>query len=237
MLPSSFEDILHGPAFVINLDRCQERWPIMKSRVEAAGFMPERITAIDGLDGNCRALWKDFMDGRPYEYLFDSDGQSACSLSHVYLWQMMVEKSIPFASVFEDDVMFHKDWQTLAPTYYEQTDHTRDIIYYGSQGAGTPNEPMITRKSVFCTHAYIITQDGARRMLEHIRNKNRLFTIDCMIIHEMDRPSCCFTWQCWNATMYPDPARETTLRPRNDGLVYQDADFVSNIHCHAPRAE
>ena len=45
---------------------------------------------------------------------------------------------------------------------------------------------------------------------------------------------CPFTWQCWNATTFGDTARENSLKYRNDGLVYQDDIFESNIHCHAP---
>jgi len=206
----------------------------MKERIEAAGFRPERMSAVDGKKGGCRKQWNEWMEGRDFTYRFDSDGQSGCTLSHVKLWEHIVMNNIPFASVFEDDALFHKDWTELAPIYYDHTDKATDIVYYGSQGAGKPTDPIVTKMSVFTTHAYLISQDGAKKLLKLIKNSTCLFVIDCMLIEKMYTNSCPFDWQCWNGTIYPDPARHTALECRNDGLVYQDAEFESNIHCHAP---
>ena len=234
MLPISFDEVLNGPCFLLNLDRCEERWPIMKERIEAAGFKPQRISAVDGKKGGCRRQWKEFLDGRDFEYIFDSDGQSGCGLTHARLWEEIVRNQLPFATVFEDDVRFHKDWAELAPLYYERTNKATDIMYYGSQGAGKPTDPMVTQNHVFTTHAYLISLEGATKLLNILNTSPRIFMIDCFIIEMMKLPLCPFHWQCWNGTIYPDPARNTELEYRNDGLVYQDAEFESNIHCHAP---
>lgn len=234
MFPENFQDVLNGPCFLLNLDRCQERWPIMKERIEAAGFHPQRISSVDGKKGGMQRQWREFLNNDDCEYKFDSDGQAGCTMSHVKLWEDIVRNQIPFASVFEDDVLFHKDWAELAPMYYEKTDRTTDIVYYGSQGAGKATDPMVTRKSVFTTHAYLISLEGATKMLNIVKNACSIYVIDCFLIDMMRFPSCPFQWQCWNGTMYPDPARETALECRNDGLVYQDAFFESNIHCQAP---
>lgn len=233
MLPDTFHEVLNGPCFLLNLDRCEERWPTMKERIETAGFTPERISAVDGKKGGCKKQWNEFMGGREFKYTFDSDGQSGCGLTHVKLWDYMIVNNIPFASVFEDDVMFHKDWKELAPSYYHHTDKETDIVFYGSQGAGTPEDSMITKKAVFCTHAYLISLEGAKKLLSLVRNLTELYPIDCIIIHNMNKRGP-FRWQCWNGTIHPDPARHTALEYRNDGLVYQDAEFESNIHCNAP---
>jgi GR25 family glycosyltransferase involved in LPS biosynthesis len=206
----------------------------MKERIEAAGFKPQRVSAIDGKKGGMRRQWREFLNNEDCEYRFDSDGQAGCALSHVKLWEDIVRNQIPFASVFEDDVMFHKGWAELAPQYYEKTNKATDIAYYGSQGAGKPTDPMVTQKHVFATHAYLISLEGATKLLYIFKNTPMISVIDCFLIEMMKLPICPFQWQCWNGTIYPDSARETALEYRNDGLVYQDACFESNIHCQAP---
>lgn len=235
MLPDNLEDVLNGACFVVNLDRAINRWPIIKERVENAGFKPERFPAIDGSKGHCKKQWLDFGTRRDAEYIFDSDGQAGCGLSHANIWDHIVKNNIPFASVFEDDVLFHKDWKTLSPLFYQHTDKNIDIVHYGCQGTGGPASPLVTSVPVFCTHAYLITLEGAKKMVNTVRESNRVCMIDCFIIELMKiRDTCPFTWQSWNATSYGDPARHSSLEYRNDGLVYQDDIFESNIHCHAP---
>ena len=236
MLPESFTDILNAPCFLLNLDRCIDRWPTMKQRIEAAGFKPQRISAIDGISGKCRSLCDQLMEGRPYEYAFEFDGKAGCTLSHVLLWEAIIQNNIPYASIFEDDVLFHKDWNKLAPIYYQNTNKQTDIIYYGSQDVGSPTDSMITQNPVFTTHAYLITLQGAKILLQKFKESSKLWVIDCFIIGFMKSRFCPFHWQCWNGKIYPDPARHTgnkEIDPRNDGLVYQDASYESNVHCQA----
>lgn len=240
MLPDNFDEVLSGKCYLINLDRCIERWPVMEERISAAGFIPERIAAVDGLHGNRRKKWLDIGARSDYKDVFDSDGQSGCGLSHVGIWDHIVKNDIPFASIFEDDAMFHKDWKELAPMFYQHTDKNTDIVYYGSQGANASNKaPLVTEYPVFCTHAYMITRDGAAKLLNAIRTSSQLFSLDCFIIELMKiGKKCPFRWQCWNGVKYDDPARKTALEYRNDGIVFQDASYESNIHCQAlPDAE
>lgn len=236
MLPNTFEDILKGPCYVLNLDRCVKRWEISSERIRSAGFTPERRSSIDGMKITNRIQkWIDFGVNSDFIYGFDSDGQCCSTLTHASTWEHIVQNNIPFASIFEDDILFHKDWKDLAAKFYEQTDKNIDIVFFGSQGAGTAQNPMITSFPVFCVHAYMVTLEGAKKLLHALRTAPRLYIIDCFTIDLMHKGNNCpFTWQCWNATMYHDPARHNSLECRNDGLVFQDEDFPSDIHCQAP---
>jgi len=230
MLPKTFEDILAAPAMVLNLDSAQDRIPILMERLTSAGYTNiKRIPAIDGATEDMRVLWRPYFMKSPL-YMFDSDGQSACGLSHFMIWKNMIDNNIPFLTVFEDDVQFHKDWTTLAPKYYSITPKDIDVVYMGNQGSGTPQDPPITAVPVFCTHAYIITQRGAQRLFHTFVNAARLYAIDCMLIDYMSLRAPPYQWVCWNGTIYPDPARHTPYETRNNGLVYQDISFESNIH-------
>jgi GR25 family glycosyltransferase involved in LPS biosynthesis len=235
MLPDSFEEILQGPCYVLNLDRCVKRWEVTSKRLKAAGFTPERRSSVDGMKLTNRVQkWLDFGVHTDFKYAFDSDGQCCSGLTHTSAWEHIVQNNIPFACIFEDDIFFHKDWHSLAPKFYEQTDKNIDVVFFGSQGAGPRDKPMITSYPVFCIHAYMVTLEGAKKLLHAIRTAPKLYVMDCFTIDLMNKgPACPFTWQCWNATMYEDPARHNSLEVRNDGLVFQDEDFPSDIHAQS----
>lgn len=231
MLPETWQEILDGPAVVLNIDRAVERMPLLNERISAAGFTNvRRVAAVDGKKENMRALWANHPNPN-VDYGFDSDGQSACALSHYKVWKEMVAEGIPFMTVFEDDVLFHKDWHAVASRYYDQTDRDIDALYMGNQGSGTRYDPLVTSKPLFCTHAYVVTLEGARKLVAMVDDAKRLAPIDCMIVNILMGKELGFVWRCWNGNRYADPARHTTLEARNDGLVFQDDFFESNIHC------
>lgn len=234
MLPQKWEEVLAGPAVVLNIDRAIDRMPVIMGRIEAAGFTgAKRVAAVDGKKENMRALWSALSSLGPgrVAYKFDSDGQAACTISHTRLWRDMIADGTPFMTIFEDDVLFHKDWAELAPQYYDKTEKNIDIMYLGSQGAGTPKDPMVTSKPVFCTQAYVVTQRGAQKLYMMMRQATEVYIIDCMIMNILMCRAGQLRWRTWNGTIHADPARHNGHECRNDGLVYQDSSFETNIHC------
>jgi GR25 family glycosyltransferase involved in LPS biosynthesis len=234
MLPLTFEDVLGGHCTVLNMDRCKdERWDIVRKRITDAGFVNVvRESAVDGLECDLRAFWNNLGMGvdEKVEYAFKTKGESGCTLSHVYLWKKIINENIPFMTVFEDDVMFHKDWKKLAKNiFWYMTDKTCDLLYLGSHGSFTPFMPLVFQQPVYCTHAYIITLEGARKLLNLFLYSKKLEVIDNVIHNAMIADPQFINWQCWNATSFDDAARHTRYMHRNDGLVFQDAGFESNI--------
>lgn len=234
MLPNTWQEILNGPSVVLNIDSAQDRAPVIMDRIRQAGFTNlERISAVDGKHQDMKALWaKENVEAvNAVAYKFDSDGQAACTLSHTYTWKDMITKQTPFLTIFEDDVLFHKDFNALAPAFYNQTPKDTDILYLGSQCGGKPTDPLVIQRSLFCTHAYVITLKGAQKLYDMMRYARELYIIDCMIKNVfMDSNSNQLKWLSWNGTNYPDPARHNLHEYRNDGLVYQDSSFETNIH-------
>jgi GR25 family glycosyltransferase involved in LPS biosynthesis len=232
MLPLSFEQILHGPCTILNMDKCQdERWDIVEKRVKDAGFVNViRESAIDGMNCDLPLMWKNLGVNSNVEYAFKTQGQSGCTLSHIHLWQKIINNNISFMTVFEDDVMFHKHWHNLAENiFWYLTDKTCDLVYMGSHGGFTPHMPLVLQHPVYCTHAYIITLEGARKLVDLFLTSKKLEVIDNVIHMLMSNNDSFLRWQCWNATSFDDNARNTAYKHRNDGLVYQDASFQSNV--------
>ena len=235
IVPSYFKDnFFNLTTYIVNLDRNKDRYSFSYNNVINAGF--NNVKRFKGTDAKCDDLdkaWKDH--GNPKFNKNDINfnekkGHQGCMLSHLYIWKDIIENKIPYCVVFEDDVRFHSEWKNIIHQYVEHTPTDFDILYIGSQ-IEIRNEYPITVVPVYCTHAYIITFNGAQKLYSLLlNNKEGVFTIDRMIIEMMyNKPQ--FKWYVWNATMIPDNYKKNkpSIEKRNGGLVFQDDSFESDV--------
>lgn len=239
--PQSWQDVLDGPAYIINMADCKDRLKNTKKAVHEAGFsFVTRWNAVDARNhAELVTAWE--RHGNPTFDPSDTEfveykGKQGCFLSHVDVWKYIVKNNIAFATIFEDDISFHVMWKSLAPKYFEATPKDYDLLYLGSQ-IDFMVKSHILRTPVFCTHAYVITFEGAQACLNALLNAPAgVRTIDCMLIDMMkaavfQQQPCPFRWYVWNGTLFPDP--QATADPgwakRNSGLVFQDAKYGSYV--------
>lgn len=241
-IPSTFEEMLATtPVFLVNMDKCTDRLALSTKRITDAGFQKiHRWSAVDARDGADTLTQAWSRHGSPLFNPSDKEfvsypGKQGCMLSHLDIWKHIIDNEIPNAIVFEDDVEFHQSWPSLAPQYYNATPKNFDLLYFGSQ-MEMHSDGHITRVPVFCTHAYMITLDAARKLYSLLLTDPRgVSTIDCMLIDHMNRtmmgfPSP-FQWYVWNARMFPD-ARASISKDwakRNHGLIFQDVDLGTYV--------
>jgi GR25 family glycosyltransferase involved in LPS biosynthesis len=239
--PTSWQAVLEGPSFIINMAECKDRLKASKKLIHDAGFsFITRWNAVDARDaGQLAAAWErhgnptfDPTDGEFIEYT----GKQGCFLSHIELWKYIVDNNIEFATIFEDDIQYHEKWDLLAPKYFEATPKDYELLYMGSQ-IDYMVKSHILRTPVFCTHAYLITLEGARILLKALLEAPMgVRTIDCMLIDMMKdnvfkQLPCPFKWYVWNGTLFPDAAArlDPSWAKRNSGLVFQDARYGSLV--------
>lgn len=239
MIPNTFAEILDCPAFLINLDRQKDRLDLSVRRLRAAGFSNiQRIAGVDGRNihelleawdyhGNPRFDPADGWFNDPIEH----PHKQGIMASHLHIWKRIIDERIPIATVFEDDIVFHRDWKLLAHDYYMQTPKDFGICFMGHHcGCGLPFH--IVRMPVFALHAYIITLEGAIYLYNKIMTDPKgLRTIDCLLNDYMRlalaHPSTMCNWYAWNAEMFPDPTVQKYPQhaKKDQGLVFQE--FVS----------
>lgn len=235
----TFQQMLDTPIFLVNMDKCKDRLDLSLKRIAEAGFTRvQRWKAVDAREDNLEEAWA--RHGSPKFNPSDTEfvsypGKQGCMLSHLDIWKHIIEQQIPMAIVFEDDVEFHQAWASLAPAYWKATPKAFDIMYLGSQMEMQTNA-NICRVPVFCTHAYMITMDGARRLYSLLLNDPRgVSTIDCMIIDHMNAAmmgfAAPFEWYVWNARMFADPRASLSRdwAKRNHGLVFQDVELGTYV--------
>jgi len=239
----TIDDLYNSDTFIINLDRCPERYTFSRNNIINAGFKSETIHRFKGIDAkidDLKAAWRKHGDPK-----FDPDdpdfitysGKQGCMLSHLDLWKMIIDNNVAIATVFEDDVCFHKDWSILAKSYFEITPKNFDLIYLGGQiDYMMPGNVLMT--PTFCTHAYVITLEGAKKLYKLLLEAQLgVKTIDCMLLGLMKSvvfenvDPVPFIWYTWNATMFYDPfaSADPDWAKRNNGLVFQDPKFISDV--------
>jgi GR25 family glycosyltransferase involved in LPS biosynthesis len=138
MIPDNWEDFLNSQVFIINLDRKPERLTKSIERAYNAGFKNvERFKAIDGINDDMELIWKSFNnpkfnedDTQFIDKIHHSHHQAIC-LSHLSIYKKIIENNIDFSVIFEDDIVFHKDWSSLGSLYYKNTPKDFDMCYIG----------------------------------------------------------------------------------------------------------
>jgi len=228
----SWKEILHMPTFIINMDECVDRMTLTENRVREVGYIDiHRMPAIDARTCDLTAEWAVYgsppFDPRDTEFV-QYPGKQCCHLSWLKMLTHIIDNEIPFATIFEDDVMFHKDFAALAPSFYEATPKNFDYLYLGCQ-LDSPGAYMeITDAPAFCTHALFFTLTGAKTLKKFLLNfPAGISTIDCMIhmtVSNMPKKDLPFKYYVWNAIRIHDPARimPKDWTKRNTGLVFQD---------------
>lgn len=233
--------LLEAPAFLISLDRQPTRYASASERVSAAGYVDvRRWAAVDGkqenaLESGLAAEWavhgSPKFDPRDTWFADLSLGHThkqGTVLSHLNLLKHIIDNAIPLANVFEDDIVFHKDFATLAPAYYGATPKDYDMLYIGHHcGYGAPYH--ILSVPVYCTHAYVITLAGAKILYNRMINDPvGMRAIDCQINDFMVQAYMnkvpFLKWYVWNAEFFPDPtaSKHPNSGHKDMGLVFQE---------------
>jgi GR25 family glycosyltransferase involved in LPS biosynthesis len=231
--PESWNDFLDTPVFLINLEHHIQKRELSIKRIKAAGFT--NITVWKGIDAskeNMTEAWKRHgsprfnpNDGK-FLNLKEHPYKQGTLISHLDLWKHIIDNNIPYAIIFEDDIVFHKDWHILAPKYFSITPKDYGLCYIGHHCGEFNNEHVVT-VPLYTTHAFIMSLQGAKCLYYKMIN-DEVWAIDCLINSYMckalyENDSFC-QWYSWNAKMFPDnQARKHPDHIYKDiGLVFQE---------------
>jgi GR25 family glycosyltransferase involved in LPS biosynthesis len=176
------------PAFCVTLERRKDRW---KRFQDQPGIQPLGVKRFIGVDGKTLDIKKDKRIAtltkrsilrnvrRSHEEL-DSPGGVGCALSHIAIWQWMVDNQQEVCMVMEDDAVVPDDFVTKANACIQQSVVLKDskqwdIWLIGGLCEGLtriPQEPVesgVVRVGAFIlAHCYIITLRTATKFLEDV---------------------------------------------------------------------
>jgi glycosyl transferase family 25 len=173
------------PAFCITLERRQDRWRRFQDQSGIDGLNLKRFT---GVDGKTIDITKDdrvalctkrnilAKTRRSHEEL-DSVGGVGCALSHIAVWQWMVDNNQEVCLIFEDDAVVPPDFVERANKCINDSVILKDPKKWDMWLLGgiwdnltkIPGEPKAIRVGEFVLfHAYVLTLHGAKRLLKDV---------------------------------------------------------------------
>jgi glycosyl transferase family 25 len=185
--PSSWK-IESIPAFCITLERRKDRW---KRFQDQPGIRNMNIKRFIGVDGKTLDIKNDKRVGtltkrtilrnsrRSHEEL-DSAGGVGCALSHIAIWQWMVDNHQELCLVFEDDAVVPDTFvadgnKCIANSVVLKDPKHWDLWVIGAvceDLSRIPKEPVesgVVRTGAFLlAHCYIITLRSATKFLQDV---------------------------------------------------------------------
>jgi len=173
------------PAFCITLERRLDRW---KRFQDQSGIDPLSLKRFIGVDGKTIDLKTDqrvttltkrnilTKSRRSHEEL-DSIGGVGCALSHIAVWQWLVDSDHDMVLVFEDDAVVPPNFVPRANQCIQDSSILKDPTKWDLWLLGgiwddltkIPGEETTFRiGSYVLFHAYIITKRAARMFLKDV---------------------------------------------------------------------
>jgi len=176
------------PAFCITLERRADRWKRFQDQSGIDGLSIKRFLGVDGKtidlkkEERVATLTKRNIltkSRRSHEEL-DSIGGVGCALSHIAVWQWMVDNNQEVCLIFEDDAVVPPDFIKRANDCIKESVVLKnpkqwDLWLLGgtwddlSSIPGESSESGVVRVGSFVLfHAYVMTLGCAKRLLRDV---------------------------------------------------------------------
>ena len=179
------------PVFVINLRREKTKRETMRRRLTSLGIEPVFVEATDGRELDENSLKKVYSAQKAVEVFKRelSRGEVGCALSHLSIYWRMEEEGLEKAVILEDDAVVCDDFPAIlkhldeVPPHCEclllgyDADIVREIFLYTSFWGSRKyfGKYRLKRfvKVAFGTYGYMITLQGARKLLAQIETVDK----------------------------------------------------------------
>ncbi|QPB43670.1 glycosyltransferase family 25 protein [Rodentibacter haemolyticus] len=120
-----------------------------------------------------------------------SDGEIACALSHIALWNFALENDLDYINIFEDDIHLGENVKALLEVDYLPLDV--DVLKLEANGKMIFKKPTVIKcgRNIYPltfkqsgTAGYTVTHKGAKYLLEQVKNKPLELAIDSLIFED-----------------------------------------------------
>jgi len=245
-------DITIPPMYVLNLDRSKERWLTQEAEMKKAGLTVNRFPAVDGKELSDEEL---MIESNRMAMFLQPRGVIGCYLSHKRFWQMVVDKDLDYAIIFEDDVELVSDFKRKLEDNWKNLNHqiksTFDVLMLGAIGMVHPEgkdglglhlfsayiggkrkrihltENVIQPSRPAGTHAYMVSNKGARKLLELCKRATFHVDLDAWRHPDLNlymfNPMLAFQTFAHTSLTEIEPAKNRYRGPRR--IIF---DFISN---------
>lgn len=210
----TFQEFQEKGGLILSLPRYEYRFQHTRHHLQQVGF--QNIQFYKGIDGFVDDLSGITIQlGIPGIYTEDiaqRPGNIACTLSHISLWKKIIDESLSYLLIFEDDALPHPNFREVASLWWDQTPRDLDIVLLGNQMDPTLQDlydptNLIVRHPAYCLHAYIVTQKGAQKLMQLVKSQSAMKMNDAQVMDWMSQGLLDFV--CWNGAWIQNKGYET----------------------------
>ena len=160
--------------YVINLDREEDKMRNLHNEMIKNNYKYEKFSAVDGkkLKENDYRIKKYFGKTKNY-----SMGQKCCTLSHIAIWNKILENKTQYNIILEDDVIIPEKLYSNVNKYLEQLPEDWDFLFLGgnriighkySENLLVPPKKKVNGN--YGTFAYLINSKNIKNILDKCYN-------------------------------------------------------------------
>lgn len=202
------EDIFDN-VYIINLDNRPDRYQSCIDRLKTIDIIPKRWEATNT---NSIKTFYDNIQGKKKNI-----GEVACYFSHKLLWKYLYDKKVPYAIIFEDDIIFTKNVNKTIILKEINNSYGFDIIFLGHcyGNKNDTNLPFIG--TARCLHAYVVTHESLKKLLDKPIDMNE--PVDGMTYNLCKNDLLCFLSQT---------DKDKGKKMDDDGIFFQDSNLGTN---------
>jgi GR25 family glycosyltransferase involved in LPS biosynthesis len=243
-------------AYVINLEHRKDRLEKFKQNPNLKDFAYV-WKATDGrkltMNTNLARLFRD----NDFKWKKSVMG---CAISHMGLWEKLANDPVAKSYlIMEDDVRFSPDWYAKWMSAASHIPADTDVIYLG--GVLPPNKPAlpqvtepvnpyfarVAKNSLFggvnrryfhfCNYSYILTQNGARKLIKLIQQRGIFTSGDHMIVNHGDGYLNLYftTPLLTDCLQEDDPVYQKSEFNNFNRVDTFDSDIWNNVECFSQK--
>ena len=227
----SFEQFLEQGGVILSLPRYENRFHHTKQRLEEVGFQNLKFyKGIDGFHEDTVSAAKNLGLSLNYdEKISSKPGHIGCTLSHISLWKKIVDEELPYLLIFEDDALPHPKFREVGSIWWDRTPRDVDMILIGNQMDRKVQilydpKNLIIKSPSFCLHAYIVTQQGAKKLMELVKQQEILKMNDVQVMEWMSQDL--LNYVCWNGAWIEEKTYETFTQHTPLEKAFQRNDMI-----------
>lgn len=143
-----------------------------------------------------------------------SPGELACFLSHLKLWNLAVQEKMEYIAIFEDDIHLGEDFEKLLNesmwltgldiVKLEKFRSTVELSFSSKRIEGLKRRLYILKGKNLGTGGYILSQKGAKYLLDYVKNLGTAEAIDAVIFNQRKYPKVLPIYQLEPAVVIQD---------------------------------
>ena len=212
----------------INLAERKDKRGKMQKKFDELEIVPEWYTAVQY--GFVPKIIEPIVKSRTSHFNISQPYEIGAALSHYAVIKQALLEECESIVVFEDDVKFHKDFNTKLDSYLDDLpQHWDMMLFYSFMYHLLPENERISKRwmksfRAWSLMAYVMNRD---MMEEYIKRQDQFFTISDAVTYKLQEEGNYKIYSAVPALCFPETALGSNIRGHN--MNYEYNPTITNL--------